>query len=303
MPMNPPQNDDSYSRRNAIHIRPNLLMGQRFLTSRPILEKIIDAAGLSKDDTALEIGPGTGALTIELAKKAGRVIAVEKDKKLFELLELRLKRLGIANVRLILGDILKLVENSERETMSGKQDRLAPLVHCSLLTDSYKVVANIPYYLTSRLIRIFLESENQPAEMFLMVQKEVAERIIAKPPRMNLLALSVQAYAEPEIMFGVPRHAFSPTPRVDSAFIRFKKISRSFFDKNGIEPDRFFRIVRAGFRAKRKTLANNLEEYLGDKKTAKMLLKKCAIDPGARAETLSLENWAILAREADTASQ
>ena len=281
--MKPPKRGNSHSRRNAARIRPNLLMGQRFLTSRPILEKIIAAAELSKNDAVLEIGPGTGVLTVELAKKAGQVIAVEKDKKLFELLTLKLKQEGVKNVRLVLGDILKIPNPY------------------SLTPDSYKVAANIPYYLTSRLIRIFLESEKHPTEMLIMVQKEVAERIAARPPTMNLLAISVRAYAEPEIIFLVPRSAFSPAPGVDSALIRLKKISRSFFKKHEIEPARFFQIVRAGFRAKRKTLANNLGEYLGNKKTAEILLKKCDIEPGARAETLSIENWATLTRKVDTA--
>lgn len=256
--------------------RPNLLMGQRFLTSRPILEKIIAAAGLSDKDTVLEIGPGTGALTIELAKRAGRVIAVEKDKKLFELLELKLKQENIGNVRLILGDILKI----------PNPYTLTPI--------PYKVVANIPYYLTSRLIRMFLENENQPAEMLLMVQKEVAERIVAKPPKTNLLAISIRTYAEPRLLFKVSRNDFRPRPKIDSAFIGIGGIGKKFFARNRIQKEKFFKIVQAAFRGKRKTLENSLSKNLKLPKSKILeILDRLGL-AGKRPEMLSLGKWAEL---------
>lgn len=260
--------------------QPNKLLGQHFLISSEVREKIIAAAELSSSDTVLEIGPGTGALTYELARRARAVVAVEKDAVLAAALEKKLTHSGVRNVRVICGDILKM------------------LPAALPLPKNYKVVANIPYYLTSRLIRVLLEGPRPPKEMLLMVQREVAERIIARPPRMNLLALSVQAYGAPRILFPVSRSAFSPRPAVDSAVIHLKNIPREFFAHNKINPELFFRLIRAGFHTRRKTLANTLTSLFESKKMAVALLEGTGIDPGARAERLSLEEWATLTRAA-----
>ncbi|MEK9148246.1 MAG: 16S rRNA (adenine(1518)-N(6)/adenine(1519)-N(6))-dimethyltransferase RsmA [Patescibacteria group bacterium] len=265
--------------KTLLEIRPNKLLGQHFLRSRQVLQKIIAAAELSQEKTVLEIGPGLGTLTRALAKRAGLVVAVEKDQRLAEQLEKSLASELIANVRVVRGDILKI--------------NFADLK----LPPDYSVVANIPYYLTSRLLRTLLESKHPPREMILTVQKEVAERIVAKPPKMNLLAVSVQAFAKPKILFTVPPSAFYPPPAVDSALIKLSSVSEKFFTEETVPPDRFFQIVRAGFQARRKTLANNLARYLGNKKAAEARLEECGIDPRARAETLPLKAWTTLTRK------
>lgn len=250
-------------------------MGQNFLVSRHILEKIIAAAGCSPEKIILEIGPGLGALTLELARHCGKVVAVEKDPRLVVLLEKKLAEEKIANVKIIRGDILK-IDFSDLG-----------------LGNHYSVVANIPYYLTSRLIRMLLEHHNPPGKIFLMIQKEVAERIVAKPPRMNLLALSVQANAKPEILFLVPANAFSPKPRVDSAFIRISGIGKKLF-ASPAEEKIFFEIARAAFGGKRKTLDNSLAHNLKIPKIrVTEILKKSSL-AGRRPEALGLNEWSKL---------
>lgn len=252
-----------------------MLMGQHFLRSSAVLKKIIAAANLSGQETVLEIGPGLGALTLELARKAGQVVAVEKDKRLAAALEEKLKKEKIYNVRLITGDILKI-----------------PISQFLNFAVSYQVVANIPYYLTSRLIRLLLESDCPPQEMLLMVQKEVAERIIAKPPKMNLLALGVQLYGRPEIIAPVPAGAFSPKPRVDSAILRIRMAPKNFFHARGIDPADFFAMLRTAFAHRRKTLTNNLAAGLGRTKPEILrLLHSAGVPPKARAEALTIGDW------------
>ena len=282
--------------RQMPRIRPNPLLGQRFLVSSAVLAKIIESAKLSSDDTLLEIGPGTGILTFELARRAREVIAVEKDSRLAAALAGELERRGITNVRLILGDILKiplekLVVHPPRswEKYNKPKVRERGAVR-------YRVVANIPYYLTSRLIRVLLEAEHPPSDILLMVQKEVAERIVARPPKMNLLALSVQAYGRAEIICRVPASAFSPRPRVDSALIKISDISTAFFHKHHISPHAFFALTRAGFSQKRKTLANSLARPYGGKPQTLKLIRAAGLGQSARAQELSLAAWARLAR-------
>lgn len=258
---------------------PNKLMGQHFLESPETALKIVKAANLSPEKTILEIGPGLGALTFELAARSKRVIAVEKDKNLFALVQQNLETKNIKNVGLVCGDILKV-----------------PLTELGL-PNKYSVVANIPYYLTSRLIRALLENKNLPQEIFLTVQKEVAERIIAEPPRMNLLALGVQAYGEPKIIFPIPRRVFHPVPKVDSAFIVIANISKT---KLGLDAEReklFFKIARAAFGQRRKTLLNSLASNMAVPKTeVQRILKSAEIDPGQRAENLAPEDWTKIAK-------
>ena len=250
-------------------------MGQNFLISRKIFQKIIEAAGLKGGDIVLEIGPGMGVLTKELAARAKKVIAVEKDKKMVEILKETLAY--YKNVEIIGEDILKITDFKEE------------------ITD-YKIVANIPYYLTSPLIRKFLENppgDKHPKEMILMVQKEVAERICAKPPKMSLLAVSVQFYAEPKIIFYVPGESFFPKPKVDSAIIGILPLK----NKRDIDSGLFFKIAKAGFSQKRKQLSNNLSRGLKiTKEKANLWLLKNDISPGRRAETLSVYEWISLAK-------
>lgn len=250
-------------------------LGQHFLTSEIVLRRIIAAAELSPDETVLEIGPGTGVLTRALAARAQTVIAIEKDEELCRLLESDLEKSGITNVRLIHGDILKI-----------PFDELG-------LPERYAVVANIPYYLTSRLIRKLLETKQPPSRILLTVQKEVAERITATPPDMNLLAVAVQIYARPELLFAIPASAFSPRPNVNSAFIRIANISKRFFKTNHISEEEFFSLVRQAFQHKRKQLAASLRPLCPGHE-ARSALAAAGLPPTARPQELTLERWAIL---------
>jgi 16S rRNA (adenine1518-N6/adenine1519-N6)-dimethyltransferase len=252
---------------------PSKKLGQNFLVSKKILQKIIEISNLSKDEIVLEVGPGIGNLTIEMAKKAKKIIAIEKDQRMIEILKEQLKNFDIKNVELKKGDILK--EDLSKYKFS-------------------KVVANIPYYLTSPLVRKFLENNFLPKEIILMVQKEVAQRICQKPPKMNLLAVAVQFYADPQIEFFVPKKFFWPKPKVDSALIKIipKKIS---FSPQFIEI--FFKIVKAGFSQPRKKLINNLSEKLKiDKNIVKDWLFKNGIKENQRAQNLKIEDWINLTK-------
>ena len=259
-------------------ISPVKWLGQNFLIDEKVLRKIIEAAELSENDIVLEVGPGIGNLTAELAKRVKKVIAIEKDQKMIEILEKLLESSDVRNVQIIKGDILKL----EPKTYNLKPK-------------TYRVVANIPYYLTSPLIRKFVETvEVKPQLLVLMVQKEVAQRIVARPPAMSILAVSVQFYAKPEIISLVSKKSFWPSPKVDSAIIKisaFNQRRKSAFNQ------RFFKIVRAGFSQPRKQLINNFSKGLEfDKKKVEVWLLKNKIQPNQRAETLNLEDWINLTK-------
>ncbi|MCJ7786810.1 16S rRNA (adenine(1518)-N(6)/adenine(1519)-N(6))-dimethyltransferase RsmA [Patescibacteria group bacterium] len=252
-----------------MEFKPKKYLGQNFLIDKNILRKIIDAADLSAKDIILEIGPGTGVLTLELAKYAKKVIAVEKDRELCAMLKENLK--NYKNVEIINANILKI------ENLKLKID---------------KIVANLPYYITSPVIRKFLEADppagGQPREMILMVQKEVAQRICAKPPNMNLLAVAVQFYAEPKIICYVSKNSFWPKPKVDSSIIKIvPHVGRR---TSHIKIGMIFNLVKMGFSSKRKMLKNNL-------KIEESTFKKLGLNPKTRAENLSIENWIKLYEE------
>ena len=248
-------------------------LGQNFLLEKRVAAKMLRAAELSLEDTILEIGPGIGTLTKELAKNAGRIIAVEKDPAMIKILRETTKTLS--NIKIIQADILSL-----------SLLRLAK--------EGYKVVANLPYYITSPVIRMFLEAKlPKPELMIFMVQKEVAQRICAKPKDMNLLAVSVQFYAEPKIVSFVSKGAFWPRPKVDSAILKLvpKK------ELPPVNPALFFRIVKAGFKQPRKQLGNNLMQGLKLKREEiETWLSQVNIAPTQRAETLSLKDWISLTK-------
>jgi 16S rRNA (adenine1518-N6/adenine1519-N6)-dimethyltransferase len=245
----------------------NKFLGQNFLKSRKIIQDIINAAELKSDDVILEVGPGSGILTEELLKnvRLGRIIAVEKDKKLVEFLKEKFKK--SENLEIISDDILKFDPGNY-----------------SLLTKKYKIVANIPYYITSHFLRKFLETKNQPSLMVLMVQKEVAERIVSKN-KQSLLSISVKVYGIPRIIKKVPAGAFFPKPNVDSAIILISNISKFFF--GDVDKKKFFTLVKNGFANRRKMLKNNL-------KLADGLLENCGLLKKVRAEDLSPETWKFL---------
>ncbi len=249
--------------------KPNKGLGQNFLIDKNILDKIVQAANIKNTDTVLEVGPGIGTLTQELAQKAKRVIAVEKDKSMIEILAETLS--GFTNVEVINNDILKIEQS---------------------LPAGYKLVANIPYYLTSPLIRLFLEAQSKPKEIVLLVQKEVAQRICSKPGDMSLLAVSVQFYANCEIVFNVSKNSFWPIPKVDSAIIKIIPA-----EKYKISAELFFKVVKAGFSHPRKQLIGNLSGQLNlPKEQVKDWLLKNNINSAQRAETLSVEDWVVLAK-------
>lgn len=254
-------------------------LGQNFLINPGVLKKIIAAADLGGEETVLEIGPGLGTLTQELAKQAKKVIAVEKDKKIVEILKETMN--GYKNVEIIEGDILKL-NNWPIEQLNN-----------------YIIVANLPYYIASPVIRKFLETENPPSEMVLMVQKEVAQRVCAKPPNMSLLSVSVQFYAEPKIISFVSKGSFWPSPKVDSAILRLNPHKKH----RDIEISKFFSIVRAGFSSPRKQLIGNLSNRLKlQRHIIEQVLKKAGIGPSQRAETLSLEDWIKISQQLEKLS-
>ncbi len=267
-------------------------LGQNFLKDFQVVKKIIEAADLNSSDIVLEIGPGTGVLTEELAKKAGRVIAVEIDENLANLLRDKFK--NSSNIDIVNENILDLQIQSSNFKFQTKSKAQNPKnIHnsCYTIPDTkYKIVANLPYYITSPIIRMFLESENPPSEMILMVQKEVAERIVANPGKMSILAVSVQYYAKPELLFTVSRKYFYPIPEVDSAVIRIVTSEPKYV--TGDEGKKFFRVVRAGFCAKRKTLANNLSNSFHlEKKEVEKILEGAGFSRNVRAQELCVEDW------------
>jgi len=251
-------------------------LGQHFLVDERVLKSLISAAGLTPNDTVIEVGPGLGILTRELAKKAGRVIAIEVDTRLASVLKETLA--PWPNVAIINADVLE----SDPGALLAKET-------------PYKVVANLPYYIASAVLRHFLEASIKPRLMVVTVQKEVAQAIAAQPGKMGLLSVGVQFYGKPTIVDYVPARSFYPPPKVGSAIVRI-----DIYDRPQVAVEDaaiFFRVVRGGFSAPRKQLHNSLAQGLkmstGD---AAALLKEAGISHKRRAETLSLEEWAAIYR-------
>ncbi len=281
-------------------IRAKKSLGQNFLVNPHILDKIISAAEISKDDIILEVGPGTGLLTKKLAEKAKRVIAVEKDGRLIPVLQETFK--NYPNVEIIEADVLKLT-------------RAALVIQGPPL---YKIVANIPYYITSNFLRTVFEKWPTPILIVLTIQKEVAQRIMVKPPsksseatsgqaHMNLLALSVQYYSEPEIIGYISKNNFYPVPKVNSAIIKLRSHDKyqilNYKLQTNSKPQipntkqekELFNFIRAGFSEKRKQLASVLSKKLKiSKNETGEALKKIGVPLNARAENLSLDQWILL---------
>ena len=255
-------------------LKPLKYLGQNFLIDNSVLKKIIEAAKLSKNDTVLEIGPGTGNLTIELSKRVKKVIAVEKDKRMVEVLKEVLK--DFKNIKIIQGDILKIPN-----TRYKIEDR------------RYKIIANLPYYLTSPVIRKFLEVKRQPKEMILTVQKEVAQRI-CNSKKMNLLAVSVQFYGTSKIISFVSKNSFWPKPKVDSAIIKIVPHKLALISVN---PRLFFKVVKAGFSHPRKKVLRNFEKELKlNREKVERVFSKHKINFDSRAENLFLKDWLLLSQ-------
>jgi 16S rRNA (adenine1518-N6/adenine1519-N6)-dimethyltransferase len=254
-------------------LRPNKRLGQNFLVDPGALQRVLQAAEIDSDVSVLEIGPGLGSLTRLLARRAQRVVVVELDASLLPPLYQVLA--PFSNVEIVQGDIL-----------AHDPSRLMGAA-------GYRVVANIPYYITSALIRHLLEARLKPQRLVLTVQYEVAERICAGPGDLSLLALSVQVYGEPQIAARIPADAFYPAPKVDSAVVRVDLHACPVIAQANLET--FFRLAKAGFSQKRKTLRNALAGglHLAPRQTGEML-EAAGIDPMRRAETLNLDEWGKL---------
>jgi len=257
--------------------------GQNFMLDKEVIGDMVKAAEITEDDIVLEIGPGLGVLTEELIKRAKKVIAVEKDERLLPIL--KENTLGVQdqthpkgvfeNLEVINEDILRIQVTGKEDSILGNQE--------------YKIVANLPFYISSPIFRKFLEYERRPKSMTVMIQKEVAEKITAEPGDMNILAVSVQFYAKAEIVRLVKKSSFFPKPRVDVAVIKITPYEKPLFD---VDTKKFFRIVKAGFGEKRKKLVNSLSGGLQiDKEKIRQIIIDLKLDENTRAEELALTDW------------
>ncbi len=250
--------------------KPKKSLGQHWLTDDTILRQIVDYANLESSDTVLEIGPGLGTLTKVLSEKAGEVVAIEFDRELAENLP---GQISAENLKIVNADFLQFDLN--------------------VLPKNYKVVANVPYYITAKIVQKLLTAKNRPREIVLLVQKEVAERLAAKPGNLSILAISAQLFAEVNLGIVVKSEFFTPPPKVDSQVVIMKIRNEPLFAN--LNEKLFFRVVKAGFSARRKKLRTSLAGGLNLSKTeAENLLQKAEIDPNLRAQDLSLDDWADL---------
>ncbi len=262
----------------AHNMRHNKSFGQNFLIDRSVLQKIVAAADLQKDDAVLEVGSGTGVLTRELASQARRVVAVEVERDMLALL--RETTAAYKNVELVDRNLLHFDPGAY------------------FADQPYKLVANLPYYITAPTFRHFLEHTNPPRALVVMVQLEVAQRIVAEPGDLSLLAVSVQFYGKPQLIARVPAQAFYPAPKVDSAILRIDVQPQ--VELTQAERDAFFRVVQAGFSARRKQIHNALTHGLHFKnEQIRLWLEQAQIDASRRAETLSIPEWLHLWRIID----
>jgi len=262
-----------------IGLKPDRFKGQNFCVDENVIKTMVQTAAISQDDTILEVGPGLGFLTQELLKSAGKVIAVELDKQIVKLLR-RLENV-YPNLEVVEGNILRITNDELRMT-------------------NYKIVANLPYNITSAFLKKFLTAEHRPESMTLLLQKEVAERICAKVGQMSLLSVSVQLYSQPKIIRIVSRQSFWPMPKVDSAILQIDRIQPFPFSQQVTEKV-FWQVVRFGFSSKRKQLHNNLRSslHLTPAQTARMF-KAAGLDEKMRAQELSLADWVKLAQAFNT---
>lgn len=254
-------------------------LGQHFLRSKRALVAIVEAGKVSKKDMVLEIGPGRGALTEKLLAASCQVLAIEKDDKLYEFLKTKFEKyISLGKLRLIHGDVLEFNPQSYQ-----------------LEPRSYKLIANIPYNITGAILKKFLEKDYQPEKMVLLVQKEVAKRIVARDGKESILSISVKAYGIPRYIETVKAGSFVPMPKVDSAIIVIENISKKFFSLGQssaltISENDFFQILRTGFKSKRKKLSSNLSTKF-PKDEVREIFKKLNLDDNLRAEDTGIETW------------
>jgi 16S rRNA (adenine1518-N6/adenine1519-N6)-dimethyltransferase len=278
-------------------------LGQNFLKDPKILKKIADFAQIEKEDLVVEIGPGEGALTEQLLKQAKKVVAIEKDEELARKLGDKFQdQILNSRLKILIGDILELrAESLELEGRNQKNK------NSDLLAPSYKLVGNIPYYITGALFKKFLESDHQPRSITFVVQKEVAERILAKDGKESILSISVKAYGEPKFGGIIKAGSFYPKPKVDSAILAIRNISKEKFSSLSTEnfsllEKNFFEILKAGFAHKRKFLLRNLleAEISGgsfDISKIREIFKNCGLEEKVRAEDLKIGDWLALTRQ------
>ncbi len=251
-------------------------LGQHWLSDAVTLNDIVACAKLTSQDTVLEIGPGLGSLTILLAQEAKQVVAVEFDRQLAAQLPRRVKA---DNLQVVQQDILRF--------------------DFTTLPPAYKIVANIPYYLTGKLLRVLSETANPPTIAVLLLQKEVAERVAAQPSKMSILSVTTQFYWQVSLGRLVPAKLFTPPPKVDSQVLVLKQRTAPLF--TDIDPKQFFLLVKAGFAQPRKTLLNNLSSGLHvSREAAQTICQAAEVDAGRRAQTLSLDEWHSLYQAANT---
>ncbi len=276
-----------------LNIRAKKSLGQNFLKSKKALKDMLAAGEVGENDIVLEAGPGKGALTEELLKKAGRVIAVEKDDSLIEFLRQRFSaEIASGKLELVHDDILNFNPTTYR---------LQPTTFPSQptaynLTSTYKLLANIPYYITGQFLRKFLSGPVQPSKMVVLLQKEVVKRIMANDGKESILSISVKAYGKPKNIGKVSKENFSPKPKVDSAILLINNISRGFFKDAG-EEEKFFEVVKAGFAHKRKLLSRNIGHLEKSKEQIEKIFETCGIPSKARAEDVKIEKWKCLTEE------
>ena len=256
-------------------------LGQNFLKSKVALHKMVLAGEVNIEDTILEVGPGKGVLTEKLLEIAKKVLAVEKDDRLISLLQEKFSvEIKLGKLEIIHGDILDFEPTKY-----------------NLITGNYKIIANIPYYITGVFLRKFLETNCQPSKIVVMVQKEIAQRIVANDNKESLLSISVKAYGTPKIIMKVGKENFSPAPKVDSAVLLINNISKNLFTQNHLSENRFFEILHFGFAHKRKMLLGNLKQALGKEVNLLETFKVSGIEEKIRAEDLTLKNWFDLVKE------
>ncbi len=273
------------------NLSPKKGLGQNFLSNPFHLQKIVDAAELTVEDTVLEVGPGPGLLTQLLAQQAGRVIAVELDENMVNLLHTEYSHLP--NLTVIHADILQTQLDSLLQFAQDSSKAQSQIINQK---SKIKVVANLPYYITSAAIRHLLESRPQPQRLVVTIQKEVAQRIVARPGQMSVLAVSVQFYGAPALVHHIPAGAFYPPPKVDSAVVRIDTHAGPPIE--GVDANQFFQVVKAGFSQKRKQLKNTLSSGLRlPAVEVVQALNAAGIEPSRRAQTLSLEEWGRLVKE------
>ena len=249
-------------------------LGQNFLKSEPALKKMCEAGEVNNSDIILEIGPGKGALTNKLLALSKKVIAIEKDRELFEFLKEKYENeISLKKLELINDDILEI-----------------DVKNYGLKNGEYKIIANIPYNITGAIFKKFLSSDTQPNTMVLLVQKEVAERVVARDEKESILSLSVKAYGNPKYEMKVAKRFFSPSPKVDSAIISIKNISKVNF-LNEKEEKNFFDVIKSGFAHKRKVLKKNLEVLQKKPNEIEKIFEKLKIGKNSRAEDIKFKNW------------